>query len=400
MPLKLTIVTSFYPPEKGAAPYRIFNMAKELKARGIDVNVISTLPNYPKGKIFEGYRWRLYKKETMDGIVSRRFWLFASNSNNPFVRIFGMLTYCFMLFFSIPFLLASRPNFIVVQTPPLLPAFVAVIIARIVGIKVILNVSDIWPLTASELGVLKQDSATYKFFSKVEKGMYKRSSAFIGQSQETVDYLKERIPNKPVFLYRNLTKVDSSIWQYAKDKDEKQVFKIVYAGLLGLSQGVCKIAKEIDFKKMNTEFHIYGNGVERDAIEEYIKNNKDCNVFLHETVSKEEIQRILPSFDATIISLKNHIYGALPSKITMAIAAGLPVIFSGAGEGAKLVKENKLGLVSEAGDIESLAQNIEKLSSLSNDQVDTIKNNIFEASQGVFNYEKQLMGLYNFISEQ
>ena len=61
--MKLTIITAFFPPEKGAASYRILNTAKELQSYGLDVNVITTLANYPLGKLFKGYRWRLFKKE-------------------------------------------------------------------------------------------------------------------------------------------------------------------------------------------------------------------------------------------------------------------------------------------------------------------------------------------------
>ena len=63
MAIKLTIITAFFPPEKGAASYRILNTAKELQSFGLDVDVITTLANYPVGKLFIGYRWRLFKKE-------------------------------------------------------------------------------------------------------------------------------------------------------------------------------------------------------------------------------------------------------------------------------------------------------------------------------------------------
>ena len=74
--MKVTIISAFCPPETGAAPYRILNTAKEIKKGGVDVEIITTLANYPKGKFFEGYRWRIYKKEIIDGITCRRLWLY------------------------------------------------------------------------------------------------------------------------------------------------------------------------------------------------------------------------------------------------------------------------------------------------------------------------------------
>ena len=211
--MKITIITSFFPPEKGAAPYRILNTAKELKSFGFDVDVITTLANYPKGKLFEGYKWRVFKKEVIEGIACRRYWLYPSNSNNPIIRVLSMLSFSFSLLFTIPLLILKKPDIIIVQTPPLLSATTAVFISRIIGSKVVLNVSDIWPLTAVELGVMKKKSIAFKIFSNVEKLMYKYSDFFIAQSNETCNYLKNNT-NKPILLYRNLTKpyFNNQIW--------------------------------------------------------------------------------------------------------------------------------------------------------------------------------------------
>ena len=141
--MKLTIITAFFPPEKGAASYRILNTAKELQSYGLDVNVITTLANYPLGKLFKGYRWRLFKKEVIEGIVCRRYWLFPSNSNNPIIRILSMLSYSFSLLFTIPLFVFKKPDIVLVQTPPLLSATTATLISKFIGAKVILNVADI-----------------------------------------------------------------------------------------------------------------------------------------------------------------------------------------------------------------------------------------------------------------
>ena len=282
------------------------------------------MPNYPTGKLFEGYKRRLYKKEIVEGIICRRYWLYPSNSNNPLVRLISMLSYSVSLLFTIPLFLIKRPDITFIQTPPLLSSLVASFIGKLCGSKVVVNVSDIWPLTASELGIMNKDNLSYKLSLFVEKYIYKLSDGLIGQSEETINYLKIKNSSKPIFLYRNLTKA------YFREEskiitDDNQI-RIVYAGILGLAQGVLKICQEINFKEYGIEFHIYGDGVERDSIQEFINNNKNNNVFLHETVSKEVIQKKLLLFDATIVSLKTNIFGAFPSKITMAIASSTTYI--------------------------------------------------------------------------
>ncbi|NRA94280.1 MAG: glycosyltransferase WbuB, partial [Psychroserpens sp.] len=94
---KVLIITSYFPPETGAASNRIFHLAEGLKAEGFDVAVITPLPNYPTGKIFDSYKgkWADHSKE--QGILVHRLWIFASISKNKLIRLFAMLSYSFSL---------------------------------------------------------------------------------------------------------------------------------------------------------------------------------------------------------------------------------------------------------------------------------------------------------------
>ena len=395
MAKKIKIITSFFPPEKGAASHRIFTTAKELNSYGFDVSVITTLANYPTGKLFNGYKKMLYKKEKIEGIDCIRCWVFPSNSNNPIIRILSMLSYCFSLLFTIPSLFLNKPDIIFVQTPPLLPGITGVLISKLLRIKVVLNVSDIWPLTAVELGVMRHKSFSFRLFSGIENIMYRLSDAIIGQSNETCSYLKQK-SDKPILLYRNLTKPNFN--QIVNEQVLNSKKKIVYAGLLGFAQGVFNICKNIDFKSLDVEFHVFGDGIEKSLIENFIQQNSECNIFLHQTITKDEMQKKLLSYDATIIPLTKNIYGAFPSKITMAMAAGLPIFFSGDGEGFKIVDEFNLGYVSEASNLDALEKNIIEFSQLNHQQINRMKLNIMNIVKKDFNYADQQSKLCKFIS--
>ena len=395
MAKKIKIITSFFPPEKGAASHRILTTAKELSSYGFDVSVITTLANYPTGKLFNGYKKMLYKKEKIEGIDCIRCWVFPSNSNNPIIRILSMLSYCFSLLFTIPSLFFNKPDIMFVQTPPLLPGITGVLISKLLRIKVVLNVSDIWPLTAVELGVMRHKSFSFRLFSGIEKIMYRLSDAMIGQSNETCSYLKQK-SDKPILLYRNLTKPNFN--QIVNEQVLNSKKKIVYAGLLGFAQGVFNICKNIDFKSLDIEFHVFGDGIEKSLIENFIQQNSECNIFLNQTITKDEMQKKLLSYDATIIPLTKNIYGAFPSKITMAMAAGLPIFFSGDGEGFKIVDEFNLGYVSEAGNLNALEKNIIEFSRLNHQQINLMKLNIMNVVEKDFNYVDQQSKLCKFIS--
>lgn len=94
---EVLIITSYFPPEIGAASNRIFHLADGLQKRHFKVSVITPLPNYPTGKIFNNYKNKFKHTSTEKDITIHRLWLYASNSKNKLLRLFAMLSYSFCL---------------------------------------------------------------------------------------------------------------------------------------------------------------------------------------------------------------------------------------------------------------------------------------------------------------
>ncbi len=128
--------------------------------------------------------------------------------------------------------------------------------------------------------------------------------------------------------------------------------------MIGVAQGITDIAKNINFKELGAELYIYGEGAEKNSLENFLKDNPERNIFLNSSISREEIPHLLSKFYCALIPLVSNIYGAVPSKIYEAMAAGLPILFSGSGEGAKIIKESNTGLISSPKDFEGLKKNI------------------------------------------
>ncbi len=95
--MKILIVSSYYFPELGAAPSRITNMAEGLQKQGMEVDILTCLPNYPKGKIFDGYKGKFSLHEQHHGINIFRYWTYATVSKSPLLRILNMLCFSFLL---------------------------------------------------------------------------------------------------------------------------------------------------------------------------------------------------------------------------------------------------------------------------------------------------------------
>ena len=391
--MKIDVISMYFPPEKGAAASRVSRMCEELSAAGHDVQVITSLPNYPAGAIFRAFRGMLFHRGTYSGIKVLSIWAYASNSSNLLPRLLGMISFACGLILVSPRSLLRRPHAVFVNSPPLISAAVTVALGRLFFRKVILNVSDLWPRSALDIGVLQQ-GFYFKLLECLEAFAYKSAHLIVTQSEEARRHVLQSNPTKKVVLYRNIYPPSSG--EKASREKGTEPPRIIYAGLLGHAQGVYDICKNIDFKSLGCELHIYGDGGEREKIASLV-NAYDTGISLHSMVEPYELDTILGGFSASLIPLKKSIYGALPSKIFHAISHGMPVIFSGDGEGYRIVEEKGIGFASGHGDYQSLAKNIQSFVNLSKSDYSALCDTVLSARKHEYGYESNLIELLSAI---
>lgn len=380
---RITLITSYYPPEKGAAANRIAMMAEGFKESGFEVQVICPLPNYPEGKIFTGYRKKLYVKETLNGIVVWRLPLYPSNSKRGIIRLFSMFTFALPVSFVLPIII-GRTKQLIIQCPPLPVALFSVLTSKALRKKVIVNVSDLWPLSAKEMGAI-EEGIVYRLMDSMASTIYKTSDLIIGQSNEILNYIERNYTTRPGFLYRNLqTKVDQI-------SDGKFNGKVIYAGLLGHAQKISDIVQKCQFPR---GFEIYGNGGDLENLESAIARRSDNKVKYHGSVSTAELSSIYPNFSYSLIPLTVRIHGAVPSKLFDSVSRGVPVIFMGGGEGAELVLEHNLGYIVEPGNFDKLNQILEELKE---EVYNEHYSNSIDFSRRALSFDKQFESLRNFM---
>ncbi len=394
--MKLLIVSFYYHPEIGAAPSRMTDLAEGLQKQGAEVDVLTCLPNYPKGEIYKEYKGKFYNKEVINNINIFRYWTYATISKNPLLRAWAMISFSIILWcFAFKRSLIRSYDKVIIQSPPLFVSGSAILLFKcLYGKKTVLNISDLWPISAVELGAMREGGIAYKVFAFIEKFIYRKADAILGQSDEIIKHIDSFEPLKKKFLYRNLKHYEVNTTP--RRKGEK--VKIVYAGLLGVAQDILGIIQNIDFKKIGVDFHLFGGGNQCKKIEEFINNN-DTGVFYHGYVSKVHLQNELINYDASIVPLAVSIKGAVPSKIFDLVAGGLPILFCGGGEGAEIVKDNNLGYVSAPGNYNELYNNIISLKNLDKDDYFKLSKNCLDAAQGIFDFDIQIKNCYSFIKD-
>ena len=385
--MKLLILTQYFPPEIGAPQARLFETAKALQKRGWTVEIVTSFPNYPTGKIFESHKGKVFSREYEHGLEIRRYWLYASNSRKILPRIFSMLTFSIMVLGDVFNIRRNRPFYLMVESPPLLLGVSGWLLAWMSGSRLIMNISDLWPLSAVELGALRKDSLAFKALVKLEQFIYRKAFACTGQSEEIIQHL-EKSGARQTWLFRN--GVNPNRFHPPEKNAFHKPIRIVYAGLLGVAQGILELCENLRLDPVEVEFHIYGDGPDRRGIESLLATKHSVGIKLHEKVAREEMPKTLVKYDLALIPLVKPIYGAVPSKIYEAMAAGLPIVFCGGGEGARIIDRYDLGWVCAPSDFAAIQNTINEIITCDELVLQRKRLNCLKAAKQVFNRELQI----------
>jgi glycosyltransferase involved in cell wall biosynthesis len=175
--------------------------------------------------------------------------------------------------------------------------------------------------------------------------------------------------------------------------EENQPLKIFYAGLLGIAQGVLELCQKTDLKGLNIELHLFGDGAEKNQIEQLISSKKEQKIFFHGMMERKDLHETLKTFDIAIVPLKTRIYGSVPSKIFEYGSLGFPILYFGGGEGENIVNENHLGWVAAVEDYDDLNKKLAIISKTNKSDLDAMKQRIFNETQMVFNLDHQMNDL-------
>lgn len=364
--MKILFLTQYCPPEVGAPQNRIFEFAKQLKKFGHQVTILTAMPNYPKGEIFEEYKGKKVVKETFEGIDIVRTGIYATKSKDFTKRLRNYLSFTWTSVARGTRQIENQ-DFIITESPPLFLGWSGYVLAKLKKAKFIFNVSDLWPESAVKLDVLHNE-AMIKASTWLEEFCYKKAAAVTCQTQGIVDNIVERgFDSEKVHLITN--GVDTEFFNRENRSEElreslgiKDKFTVVYAGIHGIAQGlevVIKAAEILKYEK-NIQFIFIGEGPEKPMLKEMVKDKNLDNVTFLPMQSKKDMPQIIASMDATVVPLKklDLFKGALPSKMFEALSSELPIVLAVQGEAEELIKRAKAGVVVEPENEKEIAKAI------------------------------------------
>ena len=370
-PMRILILTQYYPPESGAPQNRLSDLARRLTASGHTVTILTALPNYPKGEIFEGYRGGILFEELSQGIRVIRTWIYATQSKNFIQRLLNYFSFVLCSLLGGMWKL-GRQDIVVVESPPLFLGLSGLLLSHLKKAKFVFNVSDLWPESAVAMGIL-HNRALIGLSRGLEEFLYRRSHLITGQTRGIIENIQSRIPDKRVSLMTNGVNVQT-FTDAMQDDQIKQVkglfglegkFVVGYAGLHGLAQNleIVLSAARILRGHQDILFTLFGDGPEKEKLIRLAEEYRLDNIIFTPTQSASLIPAVVASFDVALVPLRrlDLFKGALPSKMFEAMAAAVPLVVSIEGEAQKLVNDAQAGICVEPENSEALADAILQL---------------------------------------
>jgi glycosyltransferase involved in cell wall biosynthesis len=342
--MRVTLLTHYYPPEVGAPQARLSALARGLSRRGVEVTVHTGFPHYPDGMIQPPYRNRPWRIEEDQGVTVVRSAVYPAPNRGFGRRIANHVSFALSSFATSP---ASGPSdAVIVETPPLLLAGSSIPYARTKGAALVVNVSDMWPDSAVALGTLRRPRMV-NAARRLEHACYRASAAIVCPTRG-IEAALEGLDAASGKVHRIPPSVDLELFPASPPRGNG-TFRVVYAGTVGMSQGVGTLmdAAELLDGQPDIEIVIAGDGAEGPDLRRRLADGRIRNVTMLGRVPHERIPELYAEADAAVVLLRDKplFEGALPTKMFEAMSAGRALVLSAAGEAATLVDECSCGVV-------------------------------------------------------
>lgn len=364
--MKVLIISQYFWPEQ----FRINDLAINLKERGHEVAVLTGMPNYPQGQMFDGYQWWRKRHDEFDGIPVYRVPLFVRREGRGRQLILNYFSFVLFgcLFAPWYFRKQSFDVVFVFEPSPFTVGIPAMLMRRIKKAPMLFWVQDLWPESLKAAGAVKSP-AILQMVSKMVRWIYRRCDRVLVQSEAFIEpavragALQERTlyyPNWAESFYRPLPASD------IQGVTLPEGFKIMFAGNLGEAQSLETIVAAADMLKDEADIHwvMIGDGRRRDWMQEEVKRlGLGDQVHFPGSFAAKAMPDFFAHADALLVTLKSDEVFAqtIPSKVQSYMACGRPIMAALNGEGARIIREAGAGLAVAAGDSEGLAEAVREM---------------------------------------
>lgn len=379
--MRILFIIQWFEPEP---TLRGLPFAKELVKLGHEVQVLTGFPNYPGGKLYEGYRIKPLQREIMDGIPVVRVPLYPSHDRSSIGRIANYTSFALSAAIIGPWAI-NRADVAYIYHPPPTTYFPACVIRLLRRIPLVYDIQDIWPDSLAASGMFQSKFGLW-LVDLYCRLLYRAASKIVVLSPGFKEKLRKKgVPGDKIEVIYNWCD-DSNVYPVEKDSalaDKLGLagrFNIMFAGNMGKVQAldaVLDAANIVQTKYSHVQFVFIGGGVEVGNLERKAKELRLNNVLFLERRPVSEIGAILSLADVLLIHLKDDplFRITIPGKTQTYLSVGKPILIGVGGNATDLVMKAKAGLACEPENPQSIAEAVGKFQAMSQTELDAMGEN-------------------------
>ena len=393
--MHVLFLTDNFPPEVNAPASRTFEHCREWVKAGHTVTVVTCAPNFPKGKVFDGYRNKLWQTETVEGIRVIRVWSYITANEGFLRRVLDYQSY--MLSAIVASVFVRKVDLIIGTSPQFFTACAAYVVSRYKFRPYIFELRDLWPESIKAVGAMKNERAI-RFLEWIEMFLYRKAAKVVSVTRSFKDILVRRgIDGGKIEVITN--GVDISQFK-PRPKDPELTAKLGmtgkfvagYIGTHGLAHGLETLLEAAErLRGQDFVFLFLGDGARKEALKQMAAEKKLDNVVFIDSVPKADVARYWSLLDVSVIHLKKTdlFTTVIPSKLFESMGMGLPVLHGVEGESADIVREEGAGIPFEPENADELCAALQRLKS-NPDELDEFRARCLKGAQ---NYDRTNLAL-------
>ncbi len=363
--MRIVLFTQYYFPESVAIPHEL---AKGLVRRGHSVVSVTGFPNYPHGKVYDGYKQKLWQMDEIDGVKVIRLPVYPDHSFSIIKRFTCFLSLAITSSLFGP--IFSGPVDVIFVFHTLTLGFPALLLGLFRNCPIIFNLQDMYPESLTTVKMSK-NSLIYRSVNRVANFIYEKSTAISVLSPGFKKHLiMKGVNRRKIHIIYNWA--DGEVYmpnvrdeQLAFEWGMKDRFNVVFAGNMGPPQGLHNVieAARILSDVSGIQFVLIGDGIDKESLVKAVRSHNLQNVCF---IPRQPVSK-MPGFYALADALLVHLIDeplfeiTIPGKTQGYLACGKPILMSVKGDAANLVLEAGAGLVARPSDPLDLANAVREL---------------------------------------
>jgi glycosyltransferase involved in cell wall biosynthesis len=367
----ILLVSFRYPPETGAAATRLEALTTRWAANGHDVTVLTTTPDYPDGKIYDGYGNAWLQREEHDGVDVVTAKSIPASPSDHLLRRAAKYLWFTVFAMAVGVVWLDRRDIVLATAPQPFAGVAGIAIARIRGVPFVFEIRDLWPESLVAMGEV-DNQIVVEVLDKMTDFLY----AHADRVAITAPGMQEVVVEAgcdPDHVWLQTNGIDHTVFDpdSADDIPERDLFEdrfvLSYVGTVGRAQGldvVLDVAAQLQEAGYDDVLFVFiGFGSRYDELAERSEARGLDNVVFLGRRPKDAVPNYLHASDGAFIHTESDdvFETMIPMKLYEALGAGLPVVLGARGDAVEILERADAGLAVKPGDPDAIVDAVQRL---------------------------------------